>query len=237
MDRARLLNSRGSSALSRLSALGPAGARDLPAHARVNQLGDANLLATWADTQQPSAFRQDAFRELLSRHTDRVFAVCLRELRCRDDAQEATQDTFAKAAHAAHGFRGNSEVATWLYRIAVNTCRDLQRHRARRPVTPVGDVQTLANTTPSAWRDEAAEAALAHDLAETVHHALARLDASTRTLVVACAIHGMPYAEAARVFDLPVGTIKSRVFRARRKLADSLERQAFGSGHHASSRM
>lgn len=201
---------------------------------RMDQLGDAELLAAWADTRQSATSRQDAFRELLARHGDRVFAICIRELGCRDDAQEATQDTFAKAARASHNFRGESEVTTWLYRIAINTCRDLQRRHARRPVIPVGDVQSLANATSTEQRDAVGEAALANDLADAVRHALDRLDPSTRTLVVLCAIEGVPYAEAAKAFDLPVGTIKSRIFRSRAKIAQGLRRQARAPGHRPS---
>lgn len=180
---------------------------------------DADLLGRWADTDRPRQDREAAFRDLVERFQRRVFAICLRELGSRADAEEATQDTFVKLARAGSSFRGDSKVSTFVYRIAVNACRDLQRYHGRRPSTPTDDIETaLAQRADGA--DEVADVAEAVELSSTLRAALAELDEVSRTLVLLCSVEGMTYPEASVVLDLPVGTIKSRIFRARARMAD-----------------
>ena len=108
-----------------------------------------------------------------------------------------------------------------MYRVAVNACRDLQRREGRRPHVPVADVteaQLGAGVTPDTAPDEVT----GRETALVVQAALARLDDLSRTLIVLCAIEGLSYPEAAEILDMPVGTIKSRVFRARAQLAEML---------------
>lgn len=183
----------------------------------------ANLLAAWADPDAPRRAREQAFAELVSDLTPRVFAVCHRQLGNPADAEEATQDTFAKVARAAEGFRGDSKVSTWVYRIAVNACRDLQRKLGRRPQVPVEDIERAArDRAASSHADAVADVATGHAELDRLGRAMAQLDEVSRTLLVLCAIEGMTYPEASDVLDMPVGTIKSRVFRARARLADLL---------------
>lgn len=182
---------------------------------------EAELLATWADEHRLRASREEAFRDLVGRFQHRVFAICVRELGSRHDAEEATQDTFAKLARAAASFRGDSLVSTFVYRIAVNACRDLQRYHARRPSTPMEDLEpALARRVDGA--DEVADVAIGVELSEALRAALDDLDDLSRTLVLLCSVQGLTYPEASEVLDLPVGTIKSRIFRARARLAESL---------------
>jgi len=182
---------------------------------------DEDLVAIYVDATGSRSDREAAFHLLVRRYERRVFAVCVRELRSRADAEDATQDTFLNLARRADQFRGDSRWSTFVYRVAINACRDLQRRQARRPQTPVEDIaeaQVAAGLPPDTTPDEAA----GHDTAMAVQAALAQLDELSRTLIVLCAIEGMSYPEAAEVLDMPVGTIKSRVFRARAQLADLL---------------
>lgn len=189
---------------------------------------EADLLAAWADEQRPRAAREEAFRDLVQRFQRRVFAICLRELGSRADAEEATQDTFTKLARAADGFRGDSLVSTWIYRIAVNACRDLQRYHGRRPSTPVEDVEgAIARRVDGA--DEVADVAEGVELSETLRRALGELDDLSRTLVLLCSVQGLTYPEASDILDVPVGTIKSRIFRARAQLAESMAASGAGA--------
>ncbi len=189
----------------------------------------ANLLEVWADAQASRSAREDAFAMLVADMTPRVFAICHRELGNAADAEEATQDTFAKVARAASDFRGDAKVSTWMYRIAINACRDMQRRLGRRPQTPVADIEAAARRRVDG-SDHVADVATGFEEADRLERAMARLDALSRTLLVLCAVEGMTYPEASTVLDIPVGTIKSRVHRARARLADLLAEDAAQAG-------
>lgn len=182
---------------------------------------DEDVVAAYVDAQRPRAEREAAFGELVTRYERRVFAISLRELGSRSDAEDATQDTFVHLARKADQFRGDSRWSTFVYRVTINACRDLQRHYGRRPQTPVADV-TRAQVDAGLTPDVAADEVTGRETALVVQSALAQLDDLSRTLIVLCAIEGLSYPEAAEVLDMPVGTIKSRVFRARAQLAELL---------------
>lgn len=178
---------------------------------------DADLLAQVATADR--AARDAAFHELVERHRDRVHAICHRYFRDPTDAEDATQETFLTVLRRAGTFRGEAKVSTWLYRVAVNTCHDLARHRARRPQTPVEDIG-LVSDLHDAHSDEEQIAAL--ELADVLREALQTLDEETRGLLLLCVVEEVPYAEVAAAFGIAVGTVKSRVHRARARLADVL---------------
>lgn len=187
---------------------------------RYQDVADEAVLADFADATKSRAVRETAFGELVTRYERRVFAVCFRQLGSREDAEDATQHTFINLARRADQFRGDSKLSTFVYRVAVNACRDLARKQARRPSTPVEDVEQAQRDhgqTPDVV-DELA----GRETARLVQDAMAQLDELSRTLLILCAVEGMSYPEASEVLDLPVGTIKSRVFRARAKLAELL---------------
>ena len=179
---------------------------------------DADLLRRVAHGERPA--RDAAFRELTERHRDRVYAICHRYFRNPTDAEDATQETFLTVLRRAATFRGDAQVSTWLYRVAVNTCHDLARHRARRPQTPVEDIGLVGDLRGAAHSDEEQLAAMA--LGDVLSEALTTLDADTRGLLLLCVVEGMPYAEVAEAYGIAVGTVKSRVHRARAQLVDLL---------------
>jgi RNA polymerase sigma-70 factor (ECF subfamily) len=155
-----------------------------------------------------------AFDELMRAHQDRVFAICLRMLRDRDAALDATQETFITVFRKADRFAGRSAFSTWLYRVAVNTCYDAARRDRRRRTEALRDV----DPADAAARDALDAAELRPDL----ERALAAVPPEFRAAVVLADVEGLGLQTVAEVLGVPVGTVKSRVFRGRRILAQIL---------------
>ncbi|MCY0935066.1 RNA polymerase sigma factor SigM [Streptomyces sp. H34-S4] len=162
----------------------------------------------------------DAFGELVRRHRDRLWAVALRTLGDREEAADAVQDALVSAYRAAHTFRGESAVTTWLHRITVNACLDRARKAASRRTTPLDDTERLERLLEP---HESAEAPVERqDLHRQLLAALSTLPADQRAVLVLVDMQGYPVAEAARMLDVPVGTVKSRCARGRAKLVPLL---------------
>ncbi|MFI5984111.1 RNA polymerase sigma factor SigM [Streptomyces sp. NPDC098789] len=162
----------------------------------------------------------DAFGELVRRHRDRLWAVALRTLGDREEAADAVQDALVSAYRAAHTFRGESAVTTWLHRITVNACLDRARKAASRKTAPLDDTDRLERLLEP---HESAEApAERHELHRQLLAALATLPADQRAALVLVDMQGYPVAEAARILDVPTGTVKSRCARGRAKLVPLL---------------
>ncbi|MFF0435049.1 RNA polymerase sigma factor SigM [Streptomyces sp. NPDC004327] len=162
----------------------------------------------------------DAFGELVRRHRDRLWAVALRTLGDREEAADAVQDALVSAFRAAHTFRGQSAVTTWLHRITVNACLDRARKAASRRTSPMDDTARFEQLLEP---HESAEApAERQDLHRQLLAALATLPAEQRAALVLVDMQGYPVAEAARILDVPTGTVKSRCARGRAKLLPML---------------
>ncbi|MGW6839776.1 RNA polymerase sigma factor SigM [Streptomyces sp. NPDC054958] len=162
----------------------------------------------------------EAFGELVRRHRDRLWAVALRTLGDREEAADAVQDALVSAYRAAHTFRGDSAVTTWLYRITVNACLDRARKAASRRTSPLDDTDRLERLLEP---HESAEApAERQDLHRQLLAALSTLPADQRAALVLVDMQGYPVAEAARLLDVPTGTVKSRCARGRAKLVPLL---------------
>ncbi|HSM45431.1 MAG TPA: sigma-70 family RNA polymerase sigma factor [Acidimicrobiia bacterium] len=160
----------------------------------------------------------DAFDQIMRNHEDRVFSVCLRIMGNREHALDATQETFLTAFRKAGQFRGNAALGTWIYRIAVNTCYDQLRKQKRRRADPMP-----ARLDPA---DHSAEDAVeSAGLRPEIERALAAISPEFRSAVVLSDIEGMSLPEVAEVLGVPIGTVKSRVFRGRRLLATELGNQ------------
>lgn len=182
---------------------------------------DERLLATYADASRPSAERQAAFEVLVRRFRRRIFAVCVRILGSPQDAEEATQETFVRLARSASSFRGEAALSTWLYRVARNVCTDHVRRDARRPSTPVDDLEGLDDRVSD-------DASAGVDMGDALRRALDQLDPVSRQLLLLIGVDGWSYAEAGAAFDLPVGTVKSRISRARVHLGQLLAEEDTG---------
>jgi RNA polymerase sigma-70 factor, ECF subfamily len=156
-----------------------------------------------------------AFTELMDRHEDMVFAVAMRMMRDREAAFDATQETFLTVFRKADRFAGESAVTTWLYRVATNTCLDMLRKQKRRRAEPLPEHHDQPDTSATEPFD-------AVEVRPDIQQALAALPAEFRAAVVLSDIHGLSIAEIGEILDVPPGTVKSRVFRGRRLLAEKL---------------
>ena len=157
----------------------------------------------------------DAFEELMRAHEDRVFGICLRMLRDREAALDATQETFLTVYRKADRFHGEAAFSTWLYRVAVNTCYDALRRQKRRRTDAMPEGMDVGDP-------RAGDAFEAAELRPDLQAALARLPADFRAAVVLSDLEGLALDTVAGLLDIPVGTVKSRVFRGRRLLAEAL---------------
>ena len=170
---------------------------------------DARLLARVVDGDH------DAFNQIMRNHEDRVFSVCLRIMGNRELALDAVQETFLTAFRKASQFKGNSALGTWIYRIAVNTCYDHLRKQKRRAADPIPDHLDPADPSAEDAMDSAA-------LRPELRRALEALPEDFRSAVVLADIEGLGLNQVAEIVGAPVGTVKSRVYRGRRLLADML---------------
>ncbi|MEV0253312.1 RNA polymerase sigma factor SigM [Streptomyces sp. NPDC050732] len=173
-------------------------------------LSDQDLLAAHV------AGDKDAFGELVRRHRDRLWAVALRTLGDREEAADAVQDALVSAYRAAHTFRGQSAVTTWLHRITVNACLDRARKAASRKTSPIDDTERLEQLLEP--EESAAAPVERRDLHRELLEALGTLPHDQRAALVLVDMQGYPVAEAARVLDIPTGTVKSRCARGRARL-------------------
>ena len=155
---------------------------------------------------------------LVERYAPRVNRITAQVLGDFEDARDAAQESLVKLCTRLRQFRGDAQFATWLHRLVVNTCRDLQARKLARPVEPIG----LAEEPAGAELDPVAVTLLA-DLREDVANALARLSPDQRVVVVLRDAFGLSYEEIARVASMPVGTAKCYVHRGRERLRTGLE--------------
>ena len=177
---------------------------------------DEDLVFRFADDEVARADREAAFRALVHRYRHRLFAVCVRVLGDAEDAEDAVQETLVRLARNAASFRGEAKLSTWLYRVARNVCTDRVRYEARRPSTPVADIAEIHD------QPDEGDPIESHATAATVGAALDQLDERSRQLLLLVAVDGLTYAEAAELTGLAVGTVKSRVSRARVQLGELL---------------
>ena len=165
-----------------------------------------------------------AFDELMAAHEDRVFGICLRMRRDRDAALDATQETFINVFRKADRYRAEAAFSTWLYRVAVNTCYDQIRKAKRKAAHPL----PAGLDPPDPASSDALESA---ELRPQIEEALQALSPEFRAAVVLVDLEGLSLDGAANLLAVPVGTVKSRVFRARRQLAKQLGNLRPGSEH------
>jgi RNA polymerase sigma-70 factor (ECF subfamily) len=166
----------------------------------------------------------DAFDELMRFHEDRVFAICLRMMQDRDAALDATQDVFLTVFRKADRYKEQAAFSTWLYRVAVNTCYDHLRRRKRKRTESMPEY--LDPSDPRSGDEFNAV-----ELRPDIETALAGLTPEFRAAVVLVDLDGMSLEGAADTLDIPIGTVKSRVFRARKLLAQELGNLGPGSEH------
>ena len=169
----------------------------------------------------------DAFNRLVLAYQDMVYNQAYRVIGEPDAAEDATQEAFISAYRKIHTYRGGSFKA-WLLRIVTNACYDELRRRKRRPTSPLEPVDEFDEEIESPhWLADTGEApeetALRTELSEAIQRCLNDLSHDFRTVVILVDIQGMDYSEAADIMGTPLGTIKSRLARARRGMRHCLQ--------------
>ena len=157
----------------------------------------------------------DAFNELMAAHEDRVFGICFRMLQDREAALDATQDTFLTVFRKADRYKAQAAFSTWLYRVAVNTCYDHLRRRKRKRADALPDTHDPADPATD-------DLYAAVEVRPAIDAALEELSPEFRAVVVLVDLQGMSLDQASDTLEVPTGTVKSRLFRARRQLSESL---------------
>lgn len=168
--------------------------------------------------------RTAAFGELVRRYQDRLFNSVYRLVDNADDAQDVVQEAFLNAYQALDSFKGGSLFFTWLYRIAFNTAVSMKRKQKAVLRIESGRAEAAGPGEPLDPSEES-RPGFALEQAEQgqrIQHALARLSTEHRAVLVMKDMEGMKYEDIARILDVPIGTIRSRLHRARLELRDVL---------------
>ena len=185
-------------------------------------LGTAGVGAADGDRELIARARRgelSAFDEIVRRHQRRVYNLAYRMLRRREDAEDVTQEAFLRAFQSLRGFRSEADVGVWICRITANLCVDWLRSKARRE--EAADPTRIA----SAYADERHRKG--DELARDARAAVAQLPPKYRLAVVAFYLEGRSYEEAARVVGVGVRTLKTRLYRARRMLRETVQETVF----------
>jgi len=169
---------------------------------------------------------KSAFDLLVRKYQHRIAKLVSRYVYDRSEVEDVTQEAFIKAYRAIKGFRGESAFYTWLYRIAINTAKNYLVAQGRRP--SIADVETEeaeASDIGTNLRDATTPERhlLADEIGRTVERVLAALPEDLRTAVTLREIEGLSYEEIAEVMDCPIGTVRSRIFRAREAIDKELQ--------------
>jgi RNA polymerase sigma-70 factor (ECF subfamily) len=174
----------------------------------------------------------DAMERLIIKYQNRIYNVILKICANPDDAAELTQETFVKVIENINRFQGRSSFYTWAFRIAVNLTLNRCRRNVRLPVTSLeartdhgqdDKKQLLKDFLSDDSSPDPAAVAQNKELFEIALKALMGLDDAQRTVIVLRDIEGMNYAQIARVLDIELGTVRSRLSRARSNLRDIME--------------
>jgi RNA polymerase sigma-70 factor (ECF subfamily) len=163
----------------------------------------------------------DAWETLVGEHGGRVYGLALRTLRHRQDAEDATQAVWERALSGVERFRGESQLSTWLFRITMNVCLTRLETERRRPAAWLGSdddvLDWVVDDSPDPERRTlGGEARLA------VERAIGQLEPPFRVTILLREVEGLSYDEIAEVLDVPINTVKTRLYRARLELQSKL---------------
>ena len=168
-----------------------------------------------------------AFNLLVNKYHRRVARLLTRMVRNQEDIEDVVQETFIKAYRAIGNFRGDSAFYTWIYRIAINTAKNLLVTQGRRPSTLKesndGDSETFEDNAALSNIDTPESLYQTKQIGESVNEAMAALPEELRSAIVMREIDGLSYEEIAAAMDCPIGTVRSRIFRARESIAAKIK--------------
>ncbi|MDQ3347008.1 MAG: sigma-70 family RNA polymerase sigma factor [Acidobacteriota bacterium] len=175
----------------------------------------------------------DSFNQLVLRWERPIYALAYRVLGREEDARDIAQETFLRAFRALKGFKGQAKFSSWLYRIALNLCRDWIRRERRTPIAPAPEgidlIELAGEDTPS---ESIEETIGRHELGRVVGKAMATLPEEQRTAIILKEYHGLTFQEIAELLDCPLSTVKTRLYQGlsvlRRQLQDAGVESTFG---------
>lgn len=189
----------------------------------------AFALADAAYIEKLRAGDADAFDKLVTRYSNDIFALLVRLMGDHEEAADLTQETFLRALKAVSGFRGESDLKTWLYRIAINESRNRFRWWKRRRREKTVSLDESLGNTESSYQDILADRsaspeddALRRERESILQRALVELPVIYREPVVLFDIEGLSYDEICKALELNLGTLKSRLARGRQELKKRL---------------
>ncbi|MFW6437627.1 MAG: RNA polymerase sigma factor [Armatimonadota bacterium] len=168
----------------------------------------------------------EAFDHLVEAHYRSVYNTAYRMLRTPSAASDATQATFVRVWEALSSFRGDASFSTWLYRITMNVCLDELRRSKNRPLSLTvedDDGEPAGERDMPDFSDEPSGTAEQRELQQLVHEAIGRLSDDFRAVIVLYDIRGLSYQEISEALGVPLGTVKSRLNRARQALREEME--------------
>jgi len=155
----------------------------------------------------------DSFNELVLRWERPIFALAYRTIGREEDARDVCQETFLRAFRALPAFRGQAKFSSWLYRIALNLCRDWMRRQRRAPtVQAPEDVNLLELAAASKPAEPIEELVARQELSRAVERAMARLPEEQRTAIILKEYHGLTFQEIASLVGCPLSTVKTRLY-------------------------
>jgi RNA polymerase sigma-70 factor (ECF subfamily) len=177
-----------------------------------------------------------AFDLLVLKYQHKIFGLVSRYLRDSSEIQDVAQEAFIKAYRALPNFRGDSAFYTWLYRIAINTAKNHLMSKSRRPPgtdIDVEDAQYFEGDSPLRDIENPENVLYAQELKQVVASAMDKLPEDLCTAVTLREFEGLSYEDIADVMECPVGTVRSRIFRAREAIDREVQLQMQGLGHGA----
>jgi RNA polymerase sigma-70 factor (ECF subfamily) len=166
--------------------------------------------------------KQLAFQLLVERHQGRLFGVVRNYTRNTAEVEDIVQDSFLKAFKRLDSFQHQASFSTWLQRIAINTALDFIKRCGRSPIRPVEDPEVLAERVPQMLAPSARLES--EEIAEMTHTALEELPEIFRGVIIMREFEERPYQEIADILEISIGTVESRLYRARARLKEALLR-------------
>ena len=167
------------------------------------------------------------FTELVVRYQDPVYAMCLRFLGDRTEAEDVAQEVFLRVHRGLSSFKGDAKFSTWLYRITWNLCADWLR-RNRKPARAASSIETVGDMSDA--RVDLEKGVLDAEEQGMVRQALDGLDDIYRSVIILLYYQKLSYEQIAAVLEVPVKTVETRLYRARRLLRTRLEKLGQGGG-------
>ena len=187
---------------------------------------------TWTDEElvaRSIGGDADSFNELVLRWERPIFALAYRTIGREEEARDVCQETFLRAFRALPGFRGQAKFSSWLYRIALNLCRDwVRRERRSAIVQPPADVDLMELAAEAEPSESIEDLVARNDLARIVERAMALLPEEQRTAIVLKEYHGLTFQEIADLVGCPLSTVKTRLYQGLTVLRRELARQSSG---------